>query len=217
MDPASIEASVPEAPQGEIIARAGRYYRWTRYLISIGLLIIYGSFFIKDGFFTWPRELQKAQQLEAIGSHAEVKPHSETDIRFQQALGVAMPLLGLALLAWTLYNSRGEYRLSGNTLHIPGHPPVPLESIVSIDQTLWDRKGIAYIEYVPTAAGGSAEPTRTLKLDDFVYDRDATDAIVERIEQLVAPSDEQGLAEADADAPAQSKSSTEEPLEREAP
>jgi len=192
MDSASSEVS-PEGPD-EIIARAGTYYRWTRYLISVGLLIVYGSFFIKDGFVTWPQELKRAQYLESIGSHPEVKPHSETDIMINRALGATLPPLGLALLIWTLYKSRGQYRLSGHTLYVPGHPPVPLESIVKIDKTLWDKKGIAVIEYALPASDGSVDTTlksRELELDDFVYDRNPTDAIVERIEQIIAPPDDE--------------------------
>ena len=198
-----------EAPD-EIIARAGRYYRWTRYLISVGLLIGYGSFFIKDGFFTWPRELERARYLESIGSHAEVKPESETAIQINRALGVTMPPLGVALLCWTLYNSRGQYRLSGHTLNVPGHPPVPLESILKMDKTLWDKKGIVYIEYAPPG-GSTAPPSRTLKLDDFVYERDPTDAIVERIEQIIAPpEDEAAVTEShtDSETPGEDETTT---------
>jgi hypothetical protein len=212
MDSASTEA--PNEPPAEIVARAGTYYRWTRYLISIGLLIGYGSFFVKDGFFTWPQELKRAEYLKSIGSHAEVQPHSETDIRLQKILGVTMPALGLSLLIWTLYHSRGEYRLSGHTLHVPGHPPVPLESIVKMDKTLWDKKGIAVIEYALSACEGAADPAlavRALELDDFVYDRNPTDAIVERIEQIIAPAEDEAAvtgAEADAEAPAEDESAT---------
>jgi len=187
MDSASTEAQAPTGAPDEIVARAGRYYRWTRYLISVGLLIGYGSFFIKDGFFTWPRELERARYLESIGSHAEVKPESETAIQINRALGVTMPPLGVGLLCWTLYNSRGQYRLSGHTLYVPGHPPVPLESILKLDMMLWDKKGIAYIEYMPPDSPGGQSSPRTLKLDDFVYDQTPTDAIVERIEQIIAP------------------------------
>ena len=203
MEPASIEASTPADVPGEIVARAGRYYRWTRYLISIGLLIGYGSLFIRDGFFTWPRELERAKQLEEIGSHAEVKPHSETDVMINRALGLTMPPLGMALLVWTLYNSRGQYRLSGHTLYVPGHPPVPLDAIIKIDKTLWDKKGIALIEYALPAPEGAADSTprsRELELDDFVYDRDPTDDILERIEQIIAPPEDEAPApEANAD------------------
>ena len=190
----STGASTPAEPNDEIIARPGRYYRWVRYLISIGLLMGYGSWFIKDGFFTWPAALKAAQELEKQGKHAEVKPESQTAIDINRAIGVTMPPLGLAMLIWTLYNSRGQYRLSGHTLYVPGHPPVPLESILKMDKTLWDKKGIAYIEYLPAPAKETTDRTtapRTLKLDDFVYDQTHTDAIVERFEQIIAPPEDE--------------------------
>jgi hypothetical protein len=73
-------------------------------------------------------------------------------------------------------------------LHVPGHPPIPLNNIRKVDKRLWERKGIAYVEYeVP----GSAE-RRQFKLDDFVYERQPTDAIFERIEKHVSAMLEQG-------------------------
>ncbi len=85
-----------------------------------------------------------------------------------------------------LYNSRGEYRMADNTLHVPGHPPVPLENIRQIDETRFARKGIVYIDYdVPASA-----VTARLKLDDFVYDQAPTDAIFDRIKATVLPPDE---------------------------
>lgn len=179
----------------EIVARPGRYYRWTRYLISIGLLMGYGSLFFRDGFITWPRERERVLELRRQGRTSEIKEkeHSELDISLNRAIGLVVPPLGLALLVWTLYRSRGRYRLAGHTLHVPGHPPVPLEAIRQIDKTLWDRKGIAYIDYeLPVdssgeSPAGESPATGQLKLDDFVYDQEQTDAILKRIENIVAP------------------------------
>ena len=55
------------------------------------------------------------------------KEHSPNDIRLQKVLAYALPPLGIALLAWALYNSRGAYRLSAGTLSVPGHPPIALD------------------------------------------------------------------------------------------
>jgi hypothetical protein len=101
--------------------------------------------------------------------------HSDTDILWQKRLAYGLPVLSACMLAWFLYNSRGEYRLSGNVLSVPGHPPVALEDILEVDKHLWDRKGIAYI-ICKTNAGKIR-----LRLDDFVYDRDPTDVIYARI------------------------------------
>src|SRR5437660_427563 len=69
------------------------------------------------------------------------------DIKLNKCLGILLPPLSIALLAWWLYGSRGQYRFDGTTLQVPGHPPVPLNALRKIDRSRWDRKGIAYIDY----------------------------------------------------------------------
>jgi hypothetical protein len=187
-----------------IVARAGRYYRNTRYLI-VAMCVGWGVYSIYDGFVKYPRANEAAVQKEVerveTASGQTVTPAQREDIRskttlphpgwdvpFNRGAGIILPPLGIALLAWALYNSRGEYRLAADQLHIPGHPPIPLDNIRKIDKRLWERKGIAYIEYeVP----GSTE-RRQFKLDDFVYDRQPTDAIFEQIEKHVGAMLEQG-------------------------
>ena len=189
-----------------IVARAGRYYRNTRYLIA-AICIGYGLWSIYDGFVRYPRanaaaiqkEVERVEaasgqpvtpaQREDIASKTTL-PHPGYDVPFNRRAGMILPPLGIALLAWALYNSRGEYRLADDVLHVPGHPPIPLDNIRKVDKRLWERKGIAYVEYeVP----GSAQ-RRQFKLDDFVYERQPTDAIFERIEKHVSAMLEQGSA-----------------------
>lgn len=158
-----------------IVARYGRYYRNTRYLIA-ALAVGMGMWFLYDGLVKWPRE-----NAENIAREQPVA-HSELDLRLQKILGTTLPPLGIALLAWMLYNSRGAYRLAENVLNAPGHPPIPLDNIRKLDKRLWERKGIAVIEYEDPASG----QRRQLKLDDFVYEREPTDAIFDRIEKHVA-------------------------------
>jgi hypothetical protein len=157
------------APPSAIVARAGTYYRVTRYIMTV-VLILYGAWSIYDGFYNWqpqrwaithPREVQK--------THA--------DIFLNEALGIVLPICGLLVLIYTLRKSRGEYRLENAVLSVPGHPPVPLDQIQSVDKQLWDRKGIAVIHYEVTGS-----PPATLKLDDFVYQRDPTDKIFDEIQ-----------------------------------
>jgi hypothetical protein len=185
-------------PQGAIVARYGRYYRNTRYLIA-ALCIGYGLWSIYDGFVRYPRaneaEIQKEVTRVETASGKPVTPeerreiaakttlpHGGWDVPFNQWIGIILPPVGLAMLAWMLYNSRGEYRLERDTLHVPGHPPVPMDNIRKIDKRLWERKGIAYIEYEVPQSLKRAQ----FKLDDFIYERGPTDAIFERIEKHVA-------------------------------
>ena len=164
-----------------IVARAGRYYRNARYAMVV-ICIAAGLWFAYDGWKKWP-----AENAAARAKGHEKLPHSEElDIPIQRLLGASLPIVGLVMLLYFLYRSRGEYRLEGNMLSVPGHPPIPLENIRTIDKTKWDRKGIAHLEY---EAPGSTE-TRRLTLDDFVYEQAPTDAILERIEAVLVPPGE---------------------------
>ncbi len=183
------EAAQPKLPQQPISARAGQYYRNTRYIMA-ALTVLMGFWFGYDGFVRWPAEnviiagLEKdkkaARDQESFNrAVVELKKHvnhTDTDIRFQIILCFALPPAGILLLIWALYNSRGEYRLAENTLQVPGHPPVPLAAIREVDEHDWDRKGIAIVHY--TLSNGQ---TGSAKLDDFVYDRPPTDDIFDII------------------------------------
>jgi hypothetical protein len=173
---------------GPVVAKAGRYYRVARVLMTI-LLLGYGVWSIYDGFISWPKWTI---------THPEEEPKTRTDILLNQVLGIALPPLGLGVLIWAIYNSRGEYRLENGVLHVPGHPAVPLDKIQSVNRELWDRKGIAYVTYdlteapapVPRAKAGAPIAYRAvgkgargmLRLDDFVYDRAPVDQIFKAIE-----------------------------------
>jgi len=83
-----------------------------------------------------------------------------------------------ALLAYFLYRSRGVCRLSNGVLYVPGHPPVPLEDIRALDKAVWNRSGIAKVEYQLS----QSSTARTLRLDEFAYQYKPIRAIVDRIE-----------------------------------
>jgi len=189
----------------EMVARAGSYYRRTRYIMAI-LLIAGGAWFGYDGFVGYPRENQQlreinsqlaeaqknqdsgrirelSEQQKKFKRHSGELAHSEMDILIQKVLCFTLPPIGLLLLFWTFYNSRGAYRLANQTLYAPGHPPVPVDAIRKIDKRKWDRKGIAYLGYeLPDGKTG------TIKLDDFVYERHPMDEIFARIEQYTTES-----------------------------
>jgi hypothetical protein len=196
VDPGETPPHKPLAPQ-PIVARGGSYYRNTRYIMA-ALTVVMGFWFGYDGFVRWPAENKKIAELQAElpnldatnpAQAAEVRtalkdhsPHSDTDVLLQRVLAFSLPPLGILLLIWALYNSRGEYRLADDTLHIPGHPPVPLTSVRELDESVWDRKGIARVSY--TLADARAG---TAKLDDFVYDRTPTDQIFDQIKSHLLP------------------------------
>jgi hypothetical protein len=189
------------APTGDIVARAGKYYRNTRYVISIGLFLM-GLWFVRDGFFVWPKENADAVAKAKAENKALVLPHPGWDVPLNKLFGVTLPPLALILLARWLYISRGEYRLSGQTLHVPGHPPVPFEMITALDKRQWDRKGIAYVQYEVAGKHSS------LKLDDFIYEREPTDKIYDEIVKFVNPP---GTENAPGGFPVQPESETKTP------
>ena len=172
----------PAASDAPIVARASRSYRTKWALMGVALLA-YGWWSLYDGFVNWERENRQAvERAVAEGKPAPEKlPHNDLGILLNRIIGVTLQPLGLLLLGWAFYSSRGQYRLSDGTLEVPGHPPVPLGNVREIDKSKWDRKGIAYVSY--DAPGGKSG---RLTLDDYIYERDPTDAILERVEAAVA-------------------------------
>lgn len=160
----------------DLVARADVQYRWRVYLFFL-VVFGYGLWSARDGFIVWPKENAEWKAMQDRGQLPPRTLHSPFDLFLNDALGVLLPTLSLPMFLWLMYRSRGEYRLSGDTLHLPGHPPIPLEKIESLDKTRWDRKGVASIDYLdPTGA------KRTATLRDMVYHRPTTDEIVSRIE-----------------------------------
>jgi hypothetical protein len=199
-------AAAQPATAGVIIAKPGRYYRVARYLMCL-LLLAYGVWSIYDGFISWPKW--------GITTHLNEERKTSTDIMLNKVLGIVLPPTGLFILFWAMYNSRGQYRLENGILHVPGSPPVPLNKIHSVNRELWDRKGIAYVEYdltevpqpsaarpakpgapvayapVAYASAGKKGPRGKFKIDDFVYEREPTDEIFKAIEESLLKGHEQ--------------------------
>ena len=162
--------------------------------------------FAYDGWIGWPRHNEEVRdidkgiaQAEVAGDTAKVeelkakkskmhKEYTPADILIQKCLAIVLPILGLAYGIWTWHATRGRYRLVGNTLEMPGHGEIPLSDIRSVDKTRWERKGIAVITY----QDHHPQRERTFKLDDFAYERDPTDKILERVEAYLAPPPEMG-------------------------
>jgi hypothetical protein len=194
------ESAEPSAPADEIIAEPDVGYRWKHLIMSV-LLIAAGAWFAYDGWHKWPAEnreidrVQKAREAaRASGNTVEdeklakelqtLSPHTPMDIAIQKVLAAILPAFGIFWGAWTLRDTRGQYRLAVDTLHAPGHPPVSFNDIRRIDKRKWDKKGIAFLHYEvgqPPVAG-------VVKLDDFAYERKPVDEILERIERNVLSS-----------------------------
>lgn len=187
----------PVPPPGEYTAKAGSYYRNVRYVIFIAALAL-GGYFLYDGYVRYPADnvryaelLAEQNQLQEAGRESEAaevrreldgyKNHSDTDILVQKILGYALPPVGILLMARWWYKSRGRVRLdASDTLHLPGREPIPLSSMTALDDTMWERKGIAHVEYK------TAEGETRARLDDFVYERGPIDKIHDRLKHVLA-------------------------------
>jgi hypothetical protein len=187
-----VPAAAP-APAATITARGAAYYRRMRYLMAV-ILVAVAGWFAYDGYKGWPAE---NEQIDALAKRhkahdptltndeltlAQKQKHSDTDIAWQKRLAFLLPCGGVLLLAWTLYRSRGQYMLRGETLLAPGHPPLELAEIAEIDASKWDRKGIADLIYRKTEGGGGK-----VRLDDFIYQQDGIDEIFDRVQARVDP------------------------------
>jgi hypothetical protein len=161
-----------QASPSKIVATPSTWYRG-KWLVMCLALIGWGVWSLHDGYYKYPSE-----NNADVAAHRTPR-HPTYDIPGNIILGWTLPPLGLAGLIWTMRRSRGVYELDGETLSIPGHPPIPLSSIQTVDRQKWDRKGIAIVEY------NTGEKTGKFKLDDFIYERDPTDEIFKRIEIAV--------------------------------
>jgi hypothetical protein len=192
--------SINSSSSADIVARGDNWYRGKMSIMALALIIYCGGFFLYDGFIGYPRlnrniddldrqvDLTKDPKKIARLNEEKFKlgnKKNDAAILLQKVIGFVSIPLGLYVLMNALRSSRGKIRLSGQTLQVPGHPPVTFESITSIDQRLWDKKGIAYINY-SLSDGKNGQIT----LDDYKYQRKPIDLIYDRILAYVSPDDE---------------------------
>ena len=171
------------ASSNDVVARADFQYRWRVWVFFI-LMFGYGLWSLRDGFFVWPRENAQWQAMAARGQRPPQTPHNDASLLINRALGILLPALSLPLFIWLMYRSRGQYTLSSAALTAPGRPPVPLDRILALDKSRWDRKGIAVVEYQAQAG-----QTEKITLRDMVYQRSQIDEMVRRIERHLDPEE----------------------------
>ncbi len=198
-DNQDIDFKPSAADGGPIVALPTRNWRVKQLIVALVALVI-GIMFVRDGGWFQPvgddwanyrkenREYlakigiaDPATQPGKVDEHVSKLPHSDVDIFLQKVLATVCIPFGIFWAFRCFRLSRGEYRLTGTTLQVPGHPAVDLEEIVAIDRRKWDRKGIAYLTYEKTGTPGGI-----ITLDDFIFERPPTDKIFELIEKSVA-------------------------------
>ena len=161
---------------GDVVARADFQYRWRSWAFAI-LILIVGLWSLNDGFIVYPRDNAAWERMAGQTDRPTRPPHDQAGVVFNQFADILCTPVSIPFLVWREGRSRGEYRLSGNTLRVPGHGPVTFDQIRGLDLVRWDRKGIAVVEYEGPTGG-----RRTVKLCDMIYQREPTDKIVECIE-----------------------------------
>ena len=171
------EPSPAPTAAATIVARRSGHFLITKVLLIPLGCVGMGLWFGYDGFYKYP-----AMNREAAEKHRDILPHGGWDVPSNQLLFYVLIPLGLALLAYFLYRSRGAYEYDGQTLRVPGHPPVPNGAIQTLDRAKWDRKGIAHLTYQL-----ASEPPRRLTIDGYIYEQRPTDQIFARIEALFTP------------------------------
>jgi hypothetical protein len=163
-------------PAGDVVARVDFQYRWRTWALFL-LFFVWGLLSLKDGFIVYPRDNAAWARMDERVNRPAKPPHEASSVIFNQIIGIGLTVLSIPLLAWRSYRSRGAYRLVGDSVHVPGHPPVTLSQIRGLDLVRWDRKGIAVVEWEDPAG-----QNRRFNLNDMIYERTATDRIVDRIE-----------------------------------
>ncbi|HSZ56870.1 MAG TPA: hypothetical protein VK797_14475 [Tepidisphaeraceae bacterium] len=161
-----------------LTARADIQYRWRVWAFFI-MVFGYGLWSARDGFIKWPQDNVRNQAIRDRGGIGD-KDHNYAGILINRVLGVVLPAVSLPVFIWLMYRSRGAYQLGDGTLRVRGCEPVPIDRIVALDKSRFERKGVAIVEY--QKADGSAA---SITLRDMVYERRTTDQIVEWIENYL--------------------------------
>ncbi|MEM6756313.1 MAG: hypothetical protein AAF586_04030 [Planctomycetota bacterium] len=164
-------------------------------IIALALLA-FAAWFYYDGAIAYPKkqEIQLAYQAlaeegragewrevaEANGWPTETPeaPLSDTSIRTQFLMGTLCLPIGLYFAVVFAMASRRWVGAAADGLHDHRRRLAAWESIDSIDDSRWKTKGIVWVHF--TDASGKADK---MLLDDWKYDRDATRAIVDRLQE----------------------------------
>ncbi len=185
-----------------------------QYMIRIGIIALAGIFFalycLYDGAIGYPNQRVRALKYQEIQKEKDVdgnpKPLSErrakwqkiatengwslkkpgepkTDADFTGQFWMAglTGSLGILFGLRVLLASRRWIAADETGLSTHGGIQVPYDQIITFSKKLWRSKGIARVRYWQDGR------QKRLTLDDYKYDRTATEAIVRRIESKITP------------------------------
>lgn len=189
--------------QQPIVARALRntFHFWKFFLMGLLVFGFGGLAFLFDGFYRYPKYNRQIDELEAEIAKKEAVPTKDRDANFdldlakaktqlkdlghkstdtslwaQIAIGSVCTPLGLWMLWRHLRATSGRYLLENNTLSLPHHPPIPIESVSAIRNAKWMTKGLANFDYQM-----SDGKVGTFTLDALAFESKPADAIHDEI------------------------------------
>jgi hypothetical protein len=176
----------------------------THYRLRLALMFLilggFGSWFLYDGFVTYPREVAVWTKWEELVKAGEVstrwptlvaeagypeaslekppKRRTAADTLIQKLLGGLVLPLGLMFGFLTLRTFAQWVELREDGLHASTGAHIPWEQLLKLDKTRWKSKGIAIVH----GREGS------LVLDDWKFDRDTTEVILRTVEDNIQPA-----------------------------
>lgn len=182
-------------------AQANIHSRYKFRIMALALILIgWGAWSLWDGMVAYPAHNQhRAASLEAMAQYRETHgslqgwpQHARENgfaldpttlkaegVTAQYVMaGLALPP-GLALVGYFFVISRRWIRTDGEGLHTSWGRHAPWASLESVDKARWQRKGIAVIYY------RDGDARRSITLDDWKYDTDATEQILAEVEAQV--------------------------------
>lgn len=194
-------------------AKLASSYAWRLGVFAL-LCLGMGSYFFYDGFVRYPEQRRVRQEFNrfleshpreewmAYAAERGLPPgtqgdpgqdHSDTDIFLQRALAASILSVGVYVAALYAGSFRRWIALDETGLSTSGGQRTPLDAITGLDKRRWRKKGIAVVGY------GTADGPGWIKLDNWKYELEPTNAIVREIESRLRP--EQVVGELAASAP----------------
>ncbi|MEO0476531.1 MAG: hypothetical protein AAF085_11265 [Planctomycetota bacterium] len=187
-------------------------YRNRLLLIALGALF-YAALCVYDARVKYPDQIRANQEIEALKAKhddwkdrwpavakengwdptKEPKDRSEGDITTQWwQFAIVFPI-GTYCLISVLIWSRRSIGIDDTTFYGYGGTEIPFDQITRVDASRWDRKGIARVYY---SLDGSEDTEKSVLIDDFKFERQATNEIFKRLKEAVGEDKFEGLADA---------------------
>lgn len=189
-------------------------YRNRLLLIALGALI-WSALCVYDALEKYPAQIERRELFESTQKNhpkdwqdrwAEVatandwdpkepNKRSPGDIHTQWIMfAICFPIGTYCLISVGRW-SRKYIGADETTLYANGGIEVPFDKITRIDASRWERKGIAYVYYDLGPSNGN------VLIDDFKFERQAADAVFNRIKNAIDANQIEGLTDDSTAAP----------------